>query len=394
MRVLNRNSGGATQSGLRDHNVRLILSTIRADGPMPGSDLARRTALSAQTVSVILRDLERDGLLKRGDPVRGKVGKPRVPMALAASGCWGIGLKIGRRTADLALMDLRGTVHRALRLTYRYPMPEEIFTFLRDGLVALEKDLPPESVARIAGLGLAAPFEIWRWHDVIGAPASEFAAWRDVDFAAEIRKLTELPVIVMNDATAACRAEHHLGGPLPFRDYAYFFVGAFIGGGVVLNRAVIDGNLGNAGALGSLVATGPAGRPVQLLDIASLHLLEAAIERSGKASQGLWTEPLDWRPFESELDAWIKAAAPAMAQAALSAVAVIDFGAVVIDGAFPAQVRERLTAAIRQEIGTLDTRGLIRPKIVEGQVGRDARVRGAAYAPISAQCFLDGLAPA
>ena len=55
--------GGATQSGLRDHNEKLLLSLLRDAGPIAGRDLARMTALSAQTVSVILRGLEREGFL-------------------------------------------------------------------------------------------------------------------------------------------------------------------------------------------------------------------------------------------------------------------------------------------------------------------------------------------
>ena len=54
-------SGGVNQRGLRDHNARMLLSIIQRNGPMPGSDLARVAGLSPQTVSVILRKLEKDG---------------------------------------------------------------------------------------------------------------------------------------------------------------------------------------------------------------------------------------------------------------------------------------------------------------------------------------------
>ena len=51
-------SDGANQSGVRAHNERLILSVIQRHGEMPGSDIAKLTGLSAQTVSNILRKLE------------------------------------------------------------------------------------------------------------------------------------------------------------------------------------------------------------------------------------------------------------------------------------------------------------------------------------------------
>jgi len=63
-------SSGVNQSGVRDYNERLLLSMIQRLGPMPGSDMARQSNLSAQTVSVILRSLEADGLLIKGAPQR------------------------------------------------------------------------------------------------------------------------------------------------------------------------------------------------------------------------------------------------------------------------------------------------------------------------------------
>ena len=57
---------GSNQSGMRAHNERLVLSLVRRDGALAKSDIARMTGLSAQTVSVIMRGLEADGLLRGG----------------------------------------------------------------------------------------------------------------------------------------------------------------------------------------------------------------------------------------------------------------------------------------------------------------------------------------
>ena len=98
--------GGVNQSGIRDHNERLILSLIQRHGGLSSADVARRSSLSAQTVSIIIRALEKDGLLIRGAPVRGKVGKPSVPMMLNPDGLLSLGLNIGRKSADLVLIDV------------------------------------------------------------------------------------------------------------------------------------------------------------------------------------------------------------------------------------------------------------------------------------------------
>ncbi len=378
---------GASQSGLRDHNERLLLSLIRDMAPVPASDLARQVTLSAQTVSVIVRDLERDGLLVRGKPLRGKVGKPSVPMSLSADGAYSIGLKLGRRSADLAIMDLHGKTRGQKTQSYDFPRLNEVLSFVQDGIEALGATVPAEHRDRLRGVGLALPSEIWAWAETIGAPPDEFAEWRDTDFAKEVGEISGLPVHVMNDATAACRAEHHFGVGRQYRDYAYFFVGAFIGGGVALDGKVLDGNRANAGALGSLQAVDETGRSVQLIDCASLHLLEAALISEGHDPKGLW-EADDWSRYEPHVDHWIGRAAREIARASLSACAVLDFEAVIIDGAFPNTVRKRLVDAIRATLETLDARGILRPKVLEGEIGRNARVLGAAFTPISSEFFL------
>ena len=55
-----------------------------------------------------------------------------------------------------------------------------------------------------------------------------------------------------------------------------------------------------------------------------------------------------WGEFGVHLDEWIEEAASALAYAMVAAISVIDFEAIVIDGAMPATVRERLTAARRR----------------------------------------------
>jgi predicted NBD/HSP70 family sugar kinase len=382
-------SAGVNQQGLRDHNERLILSTLQRHGPLPGSDLARVAGLSPQTVSVILRELEGEGLIQRGEPQRGRVGKPRVPMSLSPEGVFSVGLKLGRRSADLLLSDFLGGVRRQLHTTYRWPTPEGVFGFLRQGLETFTAGLTPAERERIAGIGIAKPFEIWDWHEAIGAPRGSLDAWRDVDYAAEVARFSALPVFLDNDGTAACRAEHVFGRGREFRDFAYFFIGSFVGGGVVLNHSVFEGAFGNAGAFGSLLVRGPDGGDRQLIDTASLYLLEDALGRARMPTDRLWARPQDWSELAGPLDDWIAGTARQLARAAVTVCAVIDFEAVLIDGAFPSEVRARLVEGVRREVEGLDTRGLSPIRVEEGRVGGNARALGAACSPIFSRYLLN-----
>lgn len=382
-------SAGLSQSGVRNHNERLLLSLVQRQGEMSGSELARQSGLSAPTVSAILRRLEADDLLIRGTPTRGRVGKPSVPMRLNPDGVFALGLKIGRRSADLLLLDFTGVIRAQLRQTYSRPIPKEIFAFLAKGIDKITSSLSAQDRARICGVGIGAPFELWNWVDRQPNAGEAFEHWHAIDFAAEIRAIVDLPVIVMNDATAACQAEHVYGSGKAFRDYAYFYVGAFVGGGVVLNHSVFEGRQGNAGALGSLRSIGPLGETKQLIDMASIHLLESRLREVDLDPAQLWTTPQDWSRLSRYVDPWLGQTAQELARAALSTCAVIDFEAVLIDGAFPPEVRASLVDRVRRYLATQDTRGLITPRIEEGRIGGNARAIGAACAPIFSQYLLN-----
>lgn len=382
-------SGGVNQSGVRDHNERLVLSVLQRRGAMAGSDLARLINLSPQTVSIILRRLESDGLVVRGEPSRGRVGKPSIQMRLNPDGVLSIGFKIGRRSAELVLTGLDGGVRQQLQEHYDYPFPEAVFRMLERGIAGFIEGLRPDERLRLSGIGIAAPFELWKWHDLTGDMAEKFRTWKDVDFAREVARFSDLPVFVLNDGTAACHAEHLYGRGKEFRDYAFFFVSSFVGGGVVLNNTVFAGNLGNAGALGSLRTTGPQGESRQLIDVASIHLLEGRLTEAGVDPRLLWQRPQDWSMLSRYVDPWLAQTAQELAKASLSICSVIDFEAIVIDGAFPADVRADLVARVRRYLVNQDTRGLIEPRIEAGSIGETARGIGAASAPIFSQFMLN-----
>lgn len=384
---------GTNQSGMRAHNERLVLSLVRRHGSLAKSDIARMTQLSAQTVSVIMRALEEDGLLVRQEPQRGKVGQPSIPMALNSEGAFFLGLKIGRRSAELVLIDFLGTIRDMRQTSYPYPAPEQIIDFVAKSVTAMRKDLTAEQDRRIAGLGIAMPFELWNWADAVGAPRKTMEAWRDVDIRAQVQASSSFPVYLQNDATAACGAELVFGENTRLRDFIYFYLGAFAGGGVVLNGKLYGGPTGNAGALGSMPVPGPNGKPTQLIDVASIAMLEKALNARGADATRLWTNPQEWDDMGDEVETWLEEATTALAYAIVSASAVIDFEAAVIDGWMPERIRARIVDMVRAALGRIDFEGIAVPEVCEGTVGLHARAIGGASLPLSERFLIsDSLA--
>ena len=127
---------------MRQFNERVVLQAIRLNGSVSKADIARLTRLTPQTVQIIIARLEADALVVKLDPTRGKVGQPSVPMALNPDGAFSIGIKIGRRSLDMLLLDFTGQVRERASLSYAFPDPDTLFGEIETRLQHLVQALP------------------------------------------------------------------------------------------------------------------------------------------------------------------------------------------------------------------------------------------------------------
>src|SRR5208283_2542089 len=149
-------------------------------------------------------------------------------------------------------VDFEGRIRRRAQETFAYPTPRIILDFASRTLPSFTQTLSPRQLRRVAGLGVAAPFQLWNWGAEIGAPPGAMDIWRTIEIEREVARLCPFPVTLCNDATSACAAEFFFGQAWRHRDFLYFFLGAFVGGGLVLDGALYPGRTGNAAAIGSM----------------------------------------------------------------------------------------------------------------------------------------------
>lgn len=380
-------SRGTNQTGGRIYNERLVLSIVRHQDGLPKAEIAKLTGLSAQTISVIMQQLEADDLIVKGEPQRGKVGQPRVPFSLNPDGSFSIGLKIGRHRSELALMDFVGQIRETQQISYHYPVTTDLLSFVEKITPQLIETLAPEHRDRLVGIGIATPFELWSWGDEVGAPKNVMGAWLDFDIKQEVSNASRLPAFLQNDATAACAAELTFGNPQKHDNYLYIYIGYFIGGGIVLNGAVFEGPSGNAGALGPMPIRRQANKSTQsqlLLHNTSKVSLQRLIKEAGGNADLIWSNETNWDELGSILTQWIDQLAEDLAHAIVSAISVIDFPAIVLDGDLPESVRRLIIKTIHQKLAYFDRQGLSDVTITEGSLGKDARVLGGASLPLLA----------
>jgi len=377
---------GSSQGGLRQYNERVVLQAIRLNGALPGAEIARLTGLTAQTVSMITKSLIDDGYLRKGEPVRGKVGQPSVPLSLDPDGAFAIGIKVGRRRLDTLLIDFNGQPCARWSLAYRFPDPEDVLAELRQRFAAIRRKLGPERRLRLQGVGLAAPLALSSWQSLLGVTPAAAERWNSLDLREAVADMCDWRVHSMKDTAAACVAELVQGRGRGMHSFLYIFVDTFIGGGLVIDSHLRNGLTGNAGAIGSMPLGLPDGRgpAPQLLSVASLHTLEQAWRQAGLADPGFdGPEPLQ-APWRDVTRAWLAQAAAAIAHAINGAVCLLDLDGVIVDGAIHRSLLDELIAAIEAAMRRSNWEGVNAPQLLAGVVGPDAGALGGALLPLHA----------
>jgi predicted NBD/HSP70 family sugar kinase len=382
---------GSNQSGMRNYNERLIIDTVRRSGPRSKADIARMTQLSAQTVTVIVNRLIADRILMKMGSIKGKVGQPSTPIAINPDGAVSIGVKVGRRSVDLVAVNFTYDVIGKRSLRYAYPDPRDVLAWLDENLSQMLDGFSPSERLRTLGIGIAIPTGLDGWDTAIDAPEGAMSGWSDIDLVKTLNKKTGLPVYVLNDASAACLAQLTLADLRTNKTFLYIYVATFVGGGLVINGELFEGRTGNSGAIGSMpvaqIGPGPD-FPAQVIDVASLHRLEATASANGLMPNGFEVFLND--PSAKEMIAnWIDQAAPALAKVIVSAQSILDLDHVVMDGGLPKSILDELAVKTRIAIQRYNTEGIAIPEMVLGGLGSDARALGASILPLRANFSVD-----
>ncbi len=383
---------GSNHVGMRQFNERIVLQAIRHHGAIPKADLARLTQLSTQTVAIIVGRLLDDGLLVKQDRVRGKIGQPSVPLSLNPQGAFSVGIQVGRRNLELLVADFTGQPVERVEVLYDYPDPEQLFVSMAEGLQTL-KERMGNLWPRTVGMGLTAPLSLHKWANLMGGQAAQaLARWEHIDLSTEVQRLTDLPVVFAKDTTAACVAELLQGHGRSVRSFLYVFVGTFIGGGLVLSGHIMNGERGNAGAIGSLpvgLASGGSAMPPQLLQKASGWQLEQALLAAGHNPLLIHQADIMNAAYAEFTALWIAQASQALAMTVASSAALLDLDAVVMDGSLGAPLMTALMAATQEALAAYRFDGMHQPQLLTGQVGAHARALGGALLPLHSQFFPD-----
>ncbi|MDO8360783.1 MAG: ROK family transcriptional regulator [Devosia sp.] len=369
---------GMQPAGVRQSNQRAVLTQIGIEPGLSNADLARRTELAPQTVSAVLADLEQAGLLLRGEVRRGRRGQPATPLFTNPDGAYVIGAEIGWTHLEVVLVNLRTQVIGRQRWDYDYPDAAMVFERLAAAVADLVGSLPEEAKGRLIGLALAAPSGLGDPSSLVAPPPGQAEIWTGIDIVRKASEVTGLDVQFFNDGNAACWAEFvaHTS-PRP-GNFAYLFIGAFVGAGIISQDRLWEGVTGESANLGSMLVTDRQGTPRFVHQIASIQVLR---QRLAAAGIGLAAVLEENPPPEAQfvLAEWIEDSSFALAQTILNTATVLEFDFAIIDAELPVPLRTQLVEAVRRRILEVPSLGRTRPTVSSGHLGRSGAAQGAAY---------------
>ncbi len=363
-------AGGLNQTSVRSHNERLVLDLLRREKTLSRFEIGQRTGLSAQTVSVLIRALLKDGLVAEEESSRGRVGPPTTPFSLNPDGVFALGVYVGVKVVDVCVLDFRGN----LRGTLRRPIADD------EGLGAQVIALAAEVLAgapamvrtRCLGLGLGVNKAHWgAMPEAPGGPRPEGSGEGFVpeaglgDIENRLTAATGLPCVIVDDATSAAIGQILYGGGDD--RFVYCHIGAGAQARVVLN--------GQA----------QVGFDDRLVALSGMSDLEARLAAAGIGLDGLWmgeTLPDAALPV---LAAWGADVTREITGAVVGLLAFLDVPKTVLVAPLAAPHLEALAAMVAAEFAA---RGVAVPTGI-GHNAQWAKASGAAAAVMSARFSQD-----
>jgi predicted NBD/HSP70 family sugar kinase len=373
---------------LGDYNERVILSTLRRLGPASKADLARRVGLTSNAAGVIVRKLEDSGLVRTVGKRYGGRGQPATILELDPEGAYSVGVRIDRDLVETVLVDFRGAILHRARLD-ALPEPAAAIAAVSDSVRRFRKALGPSRRSRIAGIGLATPYNLGSWLAELDLPGATLAAWDGFDAKSALAAATGLPVLLENDGSAAAVGEMIYGHGREHDDFLYLFVGPAIGGGVVLGGNSLSGRHANAGDV-AVMPVGPSGLAsgppapkghLPLMARASLAALSRHLRSRGadltsrNVAEAAAADPEGFAE-------WRRDAADALARPVLTSVHLLDIDHVVVAGDLAPVLLDSLIAQLQEALAAAVAESRRPPTVLAGAIGHDAGAIGAASLPL------------
>ena len=353
-----------------------ILEIVAQKGPQSRADLGRAIGLTRATAGKVVARLLEDGILQFSDTLGSKeqlsVGRPGELVSINPDYSHVIGVDAGVGFVLALRMNMAGGVvaFDRVKTCASDNAPEKLVKLIATLVNSVAKGAPA-----LGGVSVAVPGIITRDGHVMRAP---FLNWHDVPFrdllAQNLAKFGELSL--ENDANALAMGEVIRGNVLPDDMNIFFSMDVGVGGSIIRNGKLMDGQSGLAGEFGHIFVHPSSGNSAVRLEnvVGRRAVLDRHAALGGRQSslKGFLKALDAGEPAALSVQAeWIEV----LAQALSTITSVLNPGSIVFGGS--------LTALLERSLDELDVayqdmlmHGTAKPRIVLAESAQHSVARG------------------
>jgi predicted NBD/HSP70 family sugar kinase len=234
---------------LRGRNRRAVVAAVQSHPGASRAEVSRVTGLSTTTVSTLVAELVKGGVLVELGSVRG-AGRPSVSLGIHPGVGAVVGLHLGHADLRVVVTSLDGAVHAERR--HVLDVDHQPARSLDRAAATISELVGGLGVVadRVLGLGVAVSAPVVGSRSLASPPM--LLDWGEVDIVGRLGGAVDAPVHLGNDATLGALAEWRLGAGAGTDDLVYVMLSEGVGSGMVLRGRLHGGSTGTAGELGHL----------------------------------------------------------------------------------------------------------------------------------------------
>ena len=161
-----------------------------------------------------------------------------------------IGIDIGGMSIKGSAVDSNGRVYEKFSMPFIKGEPGEV-TIRKLAEIVKEYIAANGLEGKIAGIGIGSPGSLDVKNGIVNYANN--LGWNELPVAKLMQEVLPYPVRLTNDANAACLGEAKYGAGKSYETIIMLTLGTGVGGGIIINGKLFEGNEGKGGELGHTV---------------------------------------------------------------------------------------------------------------------------------------------
>lgn len=360
-------------------NDRRVLGLLFRHRALTQSGLVEQTQLTQQSVSRILARLGETGLVGTGGRVsaEGRRGYPSTALSLRPEHGFSLGIAVLAGRVSMVISDFSGATCAQKGLSLNPVGVSRTLEAVDDALDDLCGSVGYVRT-QLTGIGIAVSGSF-----IAGGgfnTPTYLEEWAGIDVERLFADRFGVIAIADNDGNAAAVAESQFGVGRWADSFAYLYISAGVGGGVILDGEPWRGRHGNAGEFAG-------GLPPHIFPFPNLELLRQLVVRDGVAFDTVDAMVQRFDAAWPAIEDWIARVKDSLSIIASNATAILDVDAIVLGGQMPTELAQRVIPHI--DLFDQKRRSVPRPvaRIVPAEARGEVAAIGASLLPLKRLFF-------